>query len=255
MSEITAIIIDDEEHNRNLLFTLLKKYCPLVEVICESANVDDAFEKINNKKPQLVFLDIRMPSKSGFDLLKKFTEIDFEVIFVSAFDEYAITAFEFNALGYILKPIDYIKLMNAVDKAIMKSNSNQSNEDLLHFTKTLGNKNNIINKIPIHHNDKVIFLSINDIISVESNNGISEIKALNNLRYNSSKDLKLFDDVLEKNGNFIRINKSVIINLDYLKSYSKGDICIVEMLNENLFEVSRRKKTEVLSYLKRLRIL
>ncbi|MGZ5486577.1 MAG: LytR/AlgR family response regulator transcription factor, partial [Nitrososphaeraceae archaeon] len=101
---ISAIIIDDEVHNRNVLKTLLEKYCPMIKVIEECGNAIDAFDKINELKPQLIFLDIKMPGKSGFDLLKMFSGIDFEVIFVSAFNEYAITAFEFNALGYILKP-------------------------------------------------------------------------------------------------------------------------------------------------------
>lgn len=140
MSIVTAIIIDDEEHNRNVLNTLLKKHCPLVQIIAEAANVEDAFEKIKNKKPQLIFLDIKMPNKSGFDLLKLYDVIDFEVIFVSAFNEYAITAFDFNALGYILKPIDYSKLIKVVDKAILKIDSNQQNNNVLHFIKTLEEK-------------------------------------------------------------------------------------------------------------------
>ncbi len=250
MNLVSAIIIDDEEHNRNVLQSLLTKYCPLINVVAEASNVNDAFDLIKDKNPQLIFLDIKMPNKSGFDLLKLFNVIDFEVIFVSAFNEYAITAFEFNALGYILKPIDYTKLIKAVDKAILKITSNRQNEDVLHFINTLEVKNDLISKISIHHNEKVIFVNISDIVSVESNNGVSEIKVLNNLRYNSSKDLKLFDDMLEKNGNFIRVNKSVIINLDYLKSYSKGDVCLIEMLNGSFFEVSRRKKTEVLNRIK-----
>lgn len=242
MSLVTALIIDDEEHNRNVLKSLLEKYSPSINVIAETSNVNDAFDLINSQKPQLIFLDIKMPNKSGFDLLKLFDVINFEVIFVSAFNEYAITAFEFNALGYILKPIDYTKLIKAVDKAVLKIISNKQNEDILHFINTLEVKNDLISKISVHHNEKVIFINISDIVSVESNNGVCEIKVINNLRYNSSKDLKLFDDMLEKNGNFIRINKSVIINFDYLKSYSKGDVCTIEMLNGNSFEVSRRKK-------------
>src|SRR4051812_17564140 len=101
MSMVTAIIIDDEEHNRNVLRTLLEKYRPEISVIAEANSVDDAFRKIKKCDPRLIFLDIKMPVKSGFDLLKQFDEIDFEVIFVSAYNEYAITAFEFNALGYI----------------------------------------------------------------------------------------------------------------------------------------------------------
>lgn len=247
MSTITAIVIDDEDHNRSLLKTLLKKHCSSIEVICEATNADDAFEKINTKKPQLVFLDIRMPGKSGFDLLKQFTEIDFEVIFISAFDEYAITAFDFNALGYILKPIDYRKLVKSVERSVSKIVHNQLNSNILHFTKTISDKNDLINKISVHHNDKVVFVNISEIVSIEAHGNICELKLLDNKNYYSSKELKLFEAMLENLGNFIRISRSSIINVDYINSYSKGDICSIELSNGTIYEVSRRKKAEVLS--------
>lgn len=250
MSFVTAIIIDDEEHNRNVLKVLLAKYCSYVNVIEESSNADDAFEKINKLHPQLVFLDIKMPNKSGFDLLKMFDSIDFEVIFVSAFNEYAITAFEFNALGYILKPIDYSKLLRVVDRAVYKINSNKQNNDLRHFIKTIEEKNDLINKIPIHVNDKVFLINISDIISVESQGNLCQLKLLDNENYYSSKDLKLFEALLEKSGNFIRISRSVIVNIDHIKSYGKGEICDIELINGSIYEVPRRKKTEVLRKMK-----
>lgn len=250
MSTITALIIDDEEHNRSVLNTLLKKHCPLINVIDEAIDVDDAYQKIKKLNPQLVFLDIRMPNKNGFDLLRMFDNINFEVIFVSAFNEYALTAFDFNTLGYILKPIDYIKLISVVDKAIAKIVTNASNNNIVHFIKTLEEGNNFINKITLHHKEKVIFVNITDIVSIESNDGICELKLMDNSSYFSSKDLKLFEAILNPSGNFIRVNKSVIININYIKSYNKGDICILEMSNGLSHEVSRRKKTEVLSKIK-----
>jgi two-component system LytT family response regulator len=191
-----------------------------------------------------------MPNKNGFDLLRMFDNINFEVIFVSAFNEYALTAFDFNALGYILKPIDYIKLISVVDKAIAKIVTNASNNNIVHFIKTLEEGNNFINKITLHHKEKVIFVNITDIVSIESNDGICELKLMDNSSYFSSKDLKLFEAILNPSGNFIRVNKSVIININYIKSYNKGDICILEMSNGLSHEVSRRKKTEVLSKIK-----
>lgn len=244
---INAIIIDDEVHNRNVLRTLLEKYCPTIDVIDECGTANEAFDRIQELQPQLIFLDIKMPGKSGFDLLKMFSRIDFEVIFVSAFNEYAITAFEFNALGYILKPIDYSKLIITVDKAINKIASNEKNNSVFHFIRTLDEKNDVINKISVHHNDKVILLNINYIISVEANGGTCEIKLEDGKSYYSSKELKLFEEILEKVGNFTRINKSVIVNLDYLVSYSKGEICNLELQNNSIYEVSRRKKSDVLS--------
>jgi two-component system LytT family response regulator len=252
MSDIAAIIIDDEEHNRNVLHTLLKKHCPLINVVAEAIDVDDAFEKINQLNPQLIFLDIKMPNKSGFDLLRLFDNINFEVIFVSAFNEYAITAFDFNALGYILKPIDYMKLIGVVDKAIVKIATNSSNSNIVQFIKTLESKNNLVNKITLHHKEKVVFVNISDIISVEANDGVCELKLIDNACYFSSKDLKLFEAILVPVGNFIRVNKSVIININFIKSYNKGDVCVLEMNNGISHEVSRRKKTEVLNKVKTL---
>lgn len=247
MKSIKALIVDDEEHNRNVLNTLLKKHCPLVNIIGEAVSADDAFDKINTLKPDLIFLDIKMPNKSGFDLLRQFDKIDFKVIFVSAFNEFAIPAFEFNALGYILKPIDYSKLINAVEKATIKINSTQENNNVFHFIKTLEEKNDLINKISVHHNEKVFLITISDIVSVDATTNICEIKLVNNMIYFSSKTLKLFENMLENIGDFVRINKSVIINTNYIKSYSKGDICVLEMVNGSSHEVSRRKKTEVLN--------
>ena len=247
---ISAIIIDDEVHNRNVLRTLLGKYCPTINIIDECESAVDAYDKINALQPQLIFLDIKMPGKSGFDLLKMFSRIDFEVIFVSAFNDYAITAFEFNALGYILKPIDYSKLIITVDKAIFKIAANEKNNNVFHFIKTLDEKNDIINKISVHHNDKVILLNINYIISVESKDGTCEIKLDDGKSYYSSKELKLIEEILINAGNFIRITKSVIINLNYIVSYTKDDIFELEMQNKNVYEVSRRKKADVLNRIK-----
>ncbi|MES2132650.1 MAG: LytTR family transcriptional regulator DNA-binding domain-containing protein, partial [Bacteroidota bacterium] len=162
------------------------------------------------------------------------------------FNEYAITAFEFNALGYILKPIDFSKLINVVDKAILKISSSEKSADVFQFIKTLEDKNDLISKIPVHNNEKVILLNINELVSVEAQIDICELKVLDKKQYYSSKDLKLFEDMLEKIGDFIRVNKSVIINVNHIKAYSKGEICIIEMINDSEFEVSRRKKTEVL---------
>ncbi len=250
MGPITAIIVDDEEHNRNFLKLMIKNHCPLIIVIDEADNADDAFKSINYLKPQLVFLDIKMPNKSGFDLLKMFNIINFEVIFVSAFNEYAITAFEYNALGYILKPIDYSKLIIAVDKAIIKINSQTQDDNVFLFIKTLEEKNDLINKITIHHKDKVVLLNIIDIVFIEVSEDMCLLKLIDNTTYYSSKDLKLFEGMLKELGHFIRINKSVIINTNYIKSYSKGEMCILEMSNGGQFEVSRRKKVDVLSKLK-----
>jgi two-component system LytT family response regulator len=252
MESITALIIDDETHNRNVLKTLLKKHCPGIQVIGEANSAESAFAEITEKQPRLVFLDIKMPERSGFDLLRMFEEIDFEVIFVSAFNEYAITAFEFNALAYILKPIDFSKLISAVGKAVSKIKLNKSNSSVFHFIKTVEEKNDLIGKINIHHGGSVILLNISDIISLESIGDSVEIKTINGEHFYSTKEIKLFDRLLNVHRNFVRISRGVIINTSHIVSYSKGDTCILEMHNRSSFEVSRRKKAEALAKIRLL---
>lgn len=248
---VTAIIVDDEKHNVVMLHALLKENCPEVDLLDFANSVDEAYEKIISLKPDLVFLDIKMPGKSGFDLLKLFTEITFEVIFVSAYNEYAITAFEFNALGYILKPIDYVLLQKTVTKtiSIIEAKHSSDNHNISQFVKTLEDSGDRINKISVHHNGNVNLLNIRDIVFIEGQADYCAIRLTDNDLYTSSKDLKQFEDLLKHSG-FIRISKSVIINITHIKSYSKGDACDIVMTTGHTFTVSRRKKADVLSLLK-----
>jgi len=249
---ITALLVDDEKHNIVMLQALLKENCPEISVIDTANDADTAFEKINSLNPQLVFLDIKMPNKSGFDLLRMFPEINFEVIFVSAYNEYAITAFDFNALGYILKPIDFSSLQKTVYKAtsIIYAKRSVNNNEISQFIKTLEDKGDKINKISVHHNDKVVFFNVNDFIYIEAKDGFCELNLVDKSRYTSSKDLKKFENLLNNIGSFIRISHSVIVNVDHIKSYTKGDVCSIMISTGEQFEVSRRKKTEIVSLLK-----
>lgn len=242
---ITAILVDDEIHSRNVLRKLLAKHFPEIELLAEAKNADEAFDMISLQSPQLVFLDVQMPEKSGFDLLRMFERLDFEVIFISAFNEHAVTAFEFNALGYVLKPIDFHKLILNVNKALAKLTSNSQNNDLSQFIKTLGPGTQSVKKIALHHNEKVVFVTIADIISIEAASGICEVRLSDKQHYYSTRDLKLFEDLLRKAGNFMRISKNCILNLDFIKSYLKGETCLLELQDGREFEVSRRKKTEI----------
>jgi two-component system LytT family response regulator len=247
---ITTLLVDDEDHNRNVLRLLLEKHYPNLQIVAEAASADDAFLKIGEHKPALIFLDVKMPQKNGFDLLKMFTAINFEVIFVTAYDNYAIRAFEFNALGYVLKPINTSKLLKTVEKAVQKINANISGESILQLVNTISNTEYTLNRFSVHHNDKVIFVNIPDIMVIEAKEDNTTIQLLDNTRYYSSKNLAKYEDALGENDLFIRINKSTIINTNFLKNYSKGELCIIEMKNGQTFEVSRRRKSEILKRLK-----
>ena len=247
---IPTLIIDDEENNRNVLSTLLKKYCPEISIIDEAGNADEAFLKINKYHPKLIFLDIKMPQKSGFDLLKMFPVINFEVVFVTAFDHYAIHAFEFNAVAYILKPINYTKLIKAVEKVSKWVKANENNNLMLHFVKTLSDTNELMGKFSVHHNGKVVFINVSDISFIETKDNNTTLNLHDGSHYYSSKDLIAFETILRESQNFIRINKNIIINSNSIKSYSKGETCMIDMKTGQTFEVSRRRKSEILKKLK-----
>lgn len=244
---ITALIVDDEENNRQMLRMLLRDYCPAIDTIYEAAETDTAYEQIVRLRPRLVFLDIRLPGKSGFDLLKLFTKIDFEVIFVTAYDQYAIRAFEFNAIDYIIKPISVPRLVSAVDRVIERLRTNTNPELVLHFVKTITDGNELSQKLSVHSNGKVRIIDVSEIASIKVEQDHTTITLVNNSHYYSSKDLVKFESLLQSMPNFVRISKGAIINVFAIKSYSKGDPFVIELKNDELFEVSRRRKSEVLS--------
>jgi two-component system LytT family response regulator len=250
MKKIRSLIIDDEQANRDVLGNMLQKHCPSIELCGSASSADEGFELITALKPGLVFLDIRMPEKSGFDLLRMFGSIDFHVIFISAFDQYAIQAFEFNVLDYILKPIDHTKLVKAVGK-VEKSIQNNHQENVLHFVHSLDEKSALIKRFSLHHNDKVHVIDIDDICYIQALRGYCEIVTENNQRFISSKTLSNYEDLLSPFSHFLRVNKSVLINIHYIKDYTKGMECMITIKNSSSeIEVSRRKKTNIIQYLK-----
>lgn len=256
MKTIKAVVIDDELNNRDLITKLVHKTHGDFQIIGDAENIEEGFELINAVNPDLVFLDIKMPGGSGFDLLRKFENPDFEVVFVTGFDEYAIQAFEFNALDYVLKPIDTVKLtatLNKVQKRIYSKLSIANN--LKEILQTYGVDNTKMSKIPIHVKDKVVLLNLNDIISMESENGCTSFNMLDSVKYISAKQFSDFEFIIDSCPNFIRLNKSVYINQNFVKSYTKGQICMVTLVDGHVFEASRRKKTEILAFLDRKIVL
>lgn len=252
MNKIRAIVVDDEFYNRDLISQMIISQHREYEIIGTAEDVESAYELIIEKNPEVVFLDIKMPDGSGFDLLSKFTTVKFEVVFVTGFDNYAVQAFEFNAIDYILKPVDSKKIKNTLDKVEaqlrVKKNTENRLEDVI---KTFDSKEFIIAKIPIHIKDQVILLDLKDIISVEADCGYTVFRDSKNDKYISSKQMSTYEFIFEKYPNYIRINKSTYVNLTYLKSYSKGLICKIILDNKIEYEISRRKKTEILQILDR----
>ncbi len=247
---IKSIIIDDELANRTVLDSFLRNYCPTVEVVGIAATAKEGYELILDQTPDLVFLDVRMPIQSGFDLLRMFDEIAFHVIFVTAYDEYAIQAFEFNAVDYILKPIDYLKLIKSVAK-VEEAIRLKQHANFIHFVNSVDEKQGLLKSITLHKKDKVLLVDIDTISYIQADRNYCEVITSDNDRLVSTKTLLDYEQLLQHYPQFLRINKSVIINIHFIQEYSKGSTCFIYMKNSTEeLEVSRRKKGEILQFLK-----
>jgi two-component system LytT family response regulator len=250
MNKIKAVVIDDEASNRRLIIKLVSRLNPNFEIMGEANNVISAYDLINKIKPELVFLDIKMPTGSGFDLLGMFDTINFEVVFISGFDSYALKAFEFNALDYVLKPINPVKFSKTLDKVQLKIRGKKIKpEELKDIIKSYDLKQLIISKISIHNGNQVIFLSIEDIIYIKSEEKCTCFKMKTDEKYTSSKELSDFTFILENHPYMVRLNKSTYININFVFSYSKGTICVITMKDGVTIEIPRRKKSEILELL------
>lgn len=246
--KIKAIIIDDEQDGRSVLGTLLKMYCPQVEIIGEASSGDEGLQLINDLKPEVVFLDIDMPSMNGFAMLKRIKEITFEVIFVTAHHHYALQAIKHSALDYLLKPVDKAELILAVEKCKINATP-KSNERMSFFLENTQQEEKKLTQIVLNVREGYIFTKIADIIRCEADGNYTKVIVKNGEKHLVSKTLKEFDTTLS-NHNFCRIHKSHLINLTYLKKYIKGDGGIVVMNDDSELEVSRRNKEGFLKQFK-----
>ncbi len=250
MEKIKSIIVDDEKKSRTILTNILKEVGPAIEIVGEAQSVDEAFGLINELHPQLVFLDIQMPGGNGFVLLKMWEEIPFDVIFVTAFDQYALNAIKYSALDYLLKPVGNDDLKFAVNKAIKNIRHRLNMQQQI--VALLSNLDPEISekRIAVHVHDKVKLINIKLIEYIEADDSYSKIKLLTGEIFTIAKLLKDFEEMFFDNHDFVRIHKSCMINVKNIKEYTKGEPCIIEMRDGKQFEVSRRKKQEVLEKLK-----
>lgn len=252
MNKIRTLIIDDESNGRDILVALLEKFCPSLDILGTAENADVARELIDSLKPQLVFLDINMPGKTGFELLQQFESIDFEVIFVTAHDNFALKAFKFSAIDYILKPIDLEDLKTAVKKAEEKlAFKGKPNERYNEFLNNIKNIQNPFDKLGLATRDGLIFIKISDIIRCESDVNYTWFYLEKGEKILASKTLKDFEEMLDEY-NFYRIHKSHLINLAHLKRYIKGEGGSVIMSDNSEVEVSRRNKEGLMKRLQQI---
>ncbi len=215
---IKAIIIDDEVQGRKLLNVLIKAHCPQIEIMDESSDLPNGVKAIRKYKPDLVFLDIEMPGHSGLDILEFFDEkdIDFGIVFTTAYNEYAVKAFKLSAVDYLLKPISGEDLEQAVER-FEKRFFMQKREVL-----SAGIDSND-NKIAIPVGQSIKFIDLDEVIYLKAENTYTEIHLQNNTKLLVSRTLKNFEEVLARNKRFFRCHKSYIINRSYVLDYVKSD--------------------------------
>ena len=245
---ITAIIVDDEVHSIDRLKNLLDTYCPEITVLAACVDIETAFRQINLLKPQVVFLDVQIHNSTGFDLLKKFQQIDFSIIFKTAYERYAVQAFRFGAVDYLLKPIDPDELSVAVKKLKNKQAKERMYENLeivaqnmLHFRKQ-------DKKIAIPTLQGLEVLNVQDILYCQSDVNYTTMHLKDKKKIVVAKTLKEFESILTPY-NFFRLHNSFLVNLSYTKSYNKGKGGTVKLEDGTEIEVSVRRKEEFLKKL------
>jgi two-component system LytT family response regulator len=241
---LKAIIIDDEAKGRQALKQKLADYCPQVNVVAEATNGEEGIEVIEQHHPQLIFLDIEMPRMNGFEMLNNIKEKNFQVIFTTAYDQYAIKAIRYSAFDYLLKPIDIEELRSAVDKVSNAENIDTKKQAEL-LQQNISHPKKLLNKLAIPTLDGLFFYNIADIIYLEAQSNYTNLYFTNKIKVTASKTLKEFEELLPTDM-FFRPHHSYLINLNYIKRYIKGDGGQVELENGAYIDVSRRKKEEFL---------
>jgi two-component system, LytTR family, response regulator len=237
---IEAMIVDDERHSCEALQLLLERSCPEVKVIGLANSGAEAKNKIQTLHPQLVFLDIEMPNMNGFQLLEQLSKIDFELIFTTSYDQYAIKAIKFSAIDYLLKPVDREELENAVQK-VSKKLTNNINQQLGILLQKINQPSAPLQKIALPTIQGLELVSINAIISCSANNNYTEFYLTDKRKILVSRTLKEMEELLEDQL-FLRVHHSHIVNLNAVTRYVKGEGGYLIMSDGSTVDVSRSRK-------------
>ena len=245
---LRTILIDDEIKARENLRILLQKHCAVeIDIVDECADIETAYKKILALKPQLIFLDIEMGKGTGFELLSRFTYYPFKVIFVTAYDQYAIRAIKFSALDYLLKPVAIKDLLNAVSKAkaVIDFNNDSQFRNLLETIKKPRQKTNRI-AIPVQSGYQLI--PVDQILFCHSQKEYTFINHISGESICSSLNLGEYEDLLQ-DYDFFRVHHSYMVNRQYIQHYNRGEGGEIILTNKQVIPVSRRRKDEFLSWL------
>lgn len=248
---MNVVIVEDEQQNLETLEEILQNHCEQVKITGTASTVSEAVQVIDEVNPDLLLMDINLPDGNSFDILKQIKRKDYKLIFITAFEEYAIKAIKLSALDYIVKPVDPKELIQAIDKAQTAIEEKESN---LKIDALLANVNNLSHKkekIVLKTAESIFILDIQDIIRVESEGSYTRFYTNKGNKILISKTMKDYEDVLTDSG-FFRIHKSHIVNMNYLIRFDKSEGGYLVMTDQSKVPVSYRKKEKLLEYINNL---
>lgn len=245
---LKCIIVDDEFKSRESLKTIIEKFCENLSVLKVCQNGDEAIEAIHSGKPDIVFMDIQLHKETGFEILERLDKIEFELIFTTAYSEFAIKAFKFSAIDYLLKPIDINDLKVAIEKARKRITGNIA-ERIAQLGQNLKSNTFKNSRLAIPATDGLVFVNVDEIIYCEATGNYTNIHMDDGRKFVVSRTLKEYEDLLEGH-DFFRIHNSFLINLNSLKKYIRGEGGQVVMSNNQTLDVSKAKKKSFLEKIK-----
>ncbi len=237
---IKAIIVDDEKNSSEALQILLSENCSQVDIMAVCHSGSDALEQIGKKKPDLIFLDIEMPHMNGFEMLQRLNQIDFDLIFTTSYNQYAIKAFKFSALDYLLKPVDRQELINAVEKVVRKRSGSVTQQIGLLLQK-MSQPSVPVQRIALPTMQGLELVPVSSIISCAASNNYTEFSLAGGKRILVSRTLKETEEMLEDYA-FLRVHNSFIVNLNEISRYIRGEGGYIVMSDGSHIDVSRSRK-------------
>lgn len=250
MKTISALIVEDEIHNRETLKSFLKEFCPEVQLLDTAANVEEAIQKITHHRPELVFLDIELQTGTGFDVLQKVHHLNFHLIFTTAFEQYAIQAIKFSSIDYLLKPIDIDELVLAVQKAV-KQLEQESRQSLFeNLLNNLEKSPREAKKICLATSEGIEFIPTDQISHCEANGSYTDFFLTDGRKMMVSKNLKEYENMLT-DLNFMRVHNSFLINLEEVKKFVRSEGGYIVMNGDQHVSISNSRREE---FLKRMGI-
>lgn len=248
---MNAIIIDNENEIVEGLTLMIEKFCPQITELHSASDIESGIETILKHNPDLIFLDVELGNGTGMDLLSRIKKYNFDVIFITSHNKYAVDAFKFSAIDFILKPIGVEELISAVEKAKFSLTNKDLKQQIKILQENFSKINGDSKKIVLKDSESMYFLSVSDIIMCKAEGSYTEFHLITNEKIIISKGLKEYDELLENYG-FIRTHNSYLVNIHKIKRFDKSNGGFLVLENNQEVPVSQRKREQILSLLNKM---